>query len=116
MKKSSLIGVLIGASIVGGGIVSFAQESITLTTYYPSPKGMYDEVRANKFSSIDHPDDFFVDMKSGEASISRFKLKDEKTGDLYELKMQDGQLIVADLKRKKGFIVVDFNQPQPTKQ
>ena len=29
-------------------VLTFAQESITITTYYPSPYGVYNEMRANK--------------------------------------------------------------------
>ena len=113
MKKGSLIALLIIASIVAGAIIAVAQESVTLTTYYPSPKGVYDEIRANKLASIDAPDEYFIEMKTGRAVISEVALKDKRTGDLYSLSMQNGQFIISDARRKKGFMVIDFNQPQP---
>ena len=36
---------LVGALVIGVGVAVSAQEEITLTTYYPSPRGVYNELR-----------------------------------------------------------------------
>jgi hypothetical protein len=92
MKKRTVFVLVLLLGLAAGGLFAIAQESITLTTYYPSPKGVYDELRANTLS-----------------------LKDGETGDIYSLTMKGGKLIITDMARKRGFIVIDFNQPQPSR-
>ena len=47
----SLVLVLAVGLIFGFGVsFCFAEESITITTYYPSPYGVYNELQTNKFA------------------------------------------------------------------
>ena len=54
-------GWVVVALLLGTAAYAIAQENITLTTYYPSPRGVYDELRARTFQDFDDPANFFVD-------------------------------------------------------
>ena len=77
------------AAVFGTGLLAYG-EDITLTTYYPSPRGVYDELRAN-----------------------RLILTDQKTKEDYALTMEEGRLLLTDVKRQKAFVVVDVSGGPP---
>ena len=59
-------------------------EDITVSTYYPSPRGVYDELRANTVV-----------------------LRDSATGKSYSLTVHEGKLLVTDLEKHKAFILLE---------
>ena len=60
-------------------------EDITVSTYYPSPRGVYDELRANTVV-----------------------LKDSTTGKSYSLTVHDGKLLATDLEKHRAFVLLEF--------
>ena len=60
-------------------------EDITVSTYYPSPRGVYDELRANTVV-----------------------LRDSATEKSYSLTMREGKLLVTDLAKHKAFVLLEF--------
>ena len=60
-------------------------EDITVSTYYPSPRGVYDELRANTVV-----------------------LKDSTTGKSYSLTVHEGKLLVTDLEKHKAFVLLEI--------
>ena len=80
----SVIGAVLGASLLAYG------EDITVTTYYPSPRGVYNELRANLLV-----------------------LTDQKTKQEYSLTMESGRLLLTSLKDGKAFIVADVSEAGP---
>lgn len=79
-----LPGLMVGL-FVGGLVVFAGEESITMTTYYPSPRGVYDELRAN-----------------------RVVLTDRQTGSTYSLTMEQGKLLLTDLQGSKAFVILEL--------
>ncbi|HEX9779696.1 MAG TPA: hypothetical protein VGB20_00620 [bacterium] len=73
-----------GALILGSGR-GVQSEEITMTTYYPSPRGVYDELRVNTLV-----------------------FRDTKTGTVYSLKMNDKRLILTDMEEEQAYLVVDL--------
>ena len=86
MKRAVLARWLIG---VGGAAACIAPavrgEDLTVTTYYPSPRGVYDELRANTVV-----------------------LKDSATGKSYSLTVHAGKLLVTDLEKHQAFMLIEF--------
>jgi hypothetical protein len=79
-------GWLIG--VVGGllaGWLTVCGEEITLTTYYPSPRGVYDELRAN-----------------------RVVLTDRATGKLYSLSVNEGRFLMTDVEKQQAFVLLEL--------
>ena len=60
-------------------------EDITVSTYYPSPRGVYDELRANTVI-----------------------LRDSATGKSYSLTVHEGKLLVTDLETHKAFVLLEI--------
>ena len=60
-------------------------EDISVSTYYPSPRGVYDELRANTVV-----------------------LKDSATGKSYSLTVHEGKLLVTDLEKHQAFVLLEF--------
>ena len=87
MKRWSWVWAL--SAVFGAGLLAYG-EDITLATYYPSPRGVYDELRAN-----------------------RLILTDQKTKQDYVLTMEDGRLLLTDSKNRKAFVVVDVSGELP---
>ena len=77
--------ILLGVLLLGGLIAQ--AEDITISTYYPSPRGVYDELRANVVT-----------------------LMDKTTGQFYSLSVNEGRLLVSDDQSKRQFILVEFPQ------
>ena len=65
-------------------------EDITVTTYYPSPRGVYDELVANTVV-----------------------LKDTETGKSYSLTVRKGKLLVTDLEKHQAFMLLEFPGASP---
>ena len=86
MKRAVLTRWLIG---IAGAAACFAPavrgEDITVSTYYPSPRGVYDELRANTMV-----------------------LKDSATGKSYSLTVHEGKLLVTDLEKRQAFVLLEF--------
>ena len=87
MKRWGWLWVL--GAVFGTGLLAYG-EDITLTTYYPSPRGAYDELRAN-----------------------RLVLSDQKTKQDYTMTMEDGRLLLTDSKSQKSFVLVDVSGGLP---
>jgi len=47
--------------LLGGTMVYAIAEEITLTTYYPSPRGVYNELHSNIYRDFADPEHFYVD-------------------------------------------------------
>ena len=77
------------AAVLGLGWAAHG-EDITISTYYPSPRGVYDELRANLLV-----------------------LTDQKTKQEYSLTMESGRLLLTSLKDGKAFIVADVSEAGP---
>ena len=60
-------------------------EDISVSTYYPSPRGVYDELRANTMV-----------------------LKDSATGKSYSLTVHEGKVLVTDLEKRQAFVLLEF--------
>ena len=67
------------------GIGRGGAEDITLTTYYPSPRGVYDELQANTLV-----------------------LKDRSTGSTYSLTMNAGRLLITDTAQGRTFMIIEL--------
>ena len=80
-----LLGIA-GASLVLAPAVR--GEDITVSTYYPSPRGVYDELRANTVV-----------------------LRDSATGKSYSLTAHEGKLLVTDLETHKAFVLLELPEP-----
>ena len=80
--RGQLIGV--GVGLLSGWLVAHGEE-ITLTTYYPSPRGVYDELRAN-----------------------RLVLKDQATGKHYSLTVDRGRFLLTDSEEHKAFVLLEL--------
>ena len=80
------IGMGVLGAVLGAGLLAYG-EDITVTTYYPSPRGVYDELRAN-----------------------RLVLTDQKTKQEYSLTMEGDRLLLTNLKDRKAFVVVDVSE------
>ena len=66
-------------------------EDLTVSTYYPSPRGVYDELHA-----------------------STVILKDSTTGKSYSLTVREGKLLATDLEADKAFVLLEFPEaPAP---
>ena len=63
---------------------------MTITTYYPSPRGVYDELVANTVV-----------------------LKDTETGKSYSLTVHKGKLLVTDLEKHQAFVLLEFPGAAP---
>ena len=60
-------GWVVVALLLGTAAYAIAQEQITLTTYYPSPRGVYDELRARLYEDFDDngpPNNYQLDMNN----------------------------------------------------
>jgi hypothetical protein len=104
------LAVGLAAASVWAAVAFSADRDVTLTTYYPSPRGVYDELRANRVAGLGDGVETFLDTRTGELQVSQINLRDAKTGKLYQLSVQDGKLIIADLEQQKGFVMVDLSQ------
>lgn len=108
---ASRTGLTLGAGALLGAVVAFAaEESITLTTYYPSPRGVYDELRARRYASFTQPEKFVLDMESGEAKLGSLSFLDEVSGRRYGLRVEDQRLLVTDQESGKSFVLMDLHQ------
>ena len=101
---------LAGAALLGAVIAAAAEEQITLTTYYPSPRGVYDELRARRYASFTQPEKYVLDMESGEAKLGSLSFVDEVSGRRYGLKVEDQRLLVTDQESGKSFVLMDLHQ------
>ncbi len=75
MKKSNLVWVLLlFVALLSVCGICLAQEQVTITTYYPAPYGVYQEMSANKFA-VDvagaGTQTEFDNMANGDAHIGR---------------------------------------------
>ena len=106
-KKTALA---LAAGVLLGAILAFAaEEKIALTTHYPSPRGVYDELRARRYASFSQPTKFLLDMETGDAKMARLTLIDETTGRRYGLRIEDQRLLVTDQESDKSFILMDLH-------
>ena len=56
---------MVGILLLGSAVYAIAQENITMTTYYPSPRGVYDQLRARlyqDFDAIGPPNNYQLDL------------------------------------------------------
>ena len=65
-------------------------EDLTISTYYPSPRGVYDELRANTVV-----------------------LKDSVTGKSYSLTVREGKVLITDLEKRRAFVLIEFPDATP---
>ncbi len=65
-------------------------EDLTISTYYPSPRGVYDELRANTVV-----------------------LNDSATGKSYSLTVHEGKVLITDLARHRAFVLLEFPDATP---
>ena len=79
-----LMGIVVG--VICAAAVAMGEE-VTVSTYYPSPRGVYNELRVN-----------------------RLVLVDEATQQLYEMVMANGRLTVTDTKKQRTFLLLDLNE------
>jgi len=82
--KRIAAGVLAG--VLATGLAAYAEE-ISLSTYYPSPRGVYDELRVNKLV-----------------------LTDAATKRTYQMTMDHGKLVITDQDREKNFVIIDLGE------
>ena len=92
-----LLGGLIAGIIVGSHLTAYGEE-LKVTTYYPSPRGVYDELRAN------------------ELVAKKVTLTDHVTDQHYTLLMNDGKLLIADLKQDKAYVIIEFPEEEPRRR
>jgi hypothetical protein len=95
-------GLGVAGAVILGNLAGWAEEEITLTTYYPSPRGVYNELRANRYASFTEPEKYVLEM------TSEVVLYDKATGQDYSLNMERGRLLLTDLKRGKSFLLLEL--------
>ena len=108
-----LAGVLVGSLAV---VAAEQGESLTLSTYYPSPRGAYKELRAHRYVSLSAPEKYVLDMQSGILHISRVALYDESTGRSYHLMFDAGELLVVDPDEGSAFVLMALGTPRAETQ
>ena len=92
-----LLGGLIAGVMVGSHLTAYG-EDLRVTTYYPSPRGVYDELRAN------------------ELVAKKVTLTDHVTDQQYTLLMNDRRLVIADLGQDKAFVIIEFPEEKRRRQ
>lgn len=88
-----------GSAVLLGGLAA-SGEDITLTTYYPSPRGVYDELQANRAT-----------VK--ELQTDRILLKDAATGRSVSLSMEGGRFFITDVEGQRRFLLLEFPEAAP---
>ncbi len=88
--KGVLLGAVCGA-LGAGGLLAQGEE-LKVTTYYPSPRGVYNELRAN------------------ELVAKQVTLTDHDTEKHYTLMMKEGKLLIADVESQEAFVMIEFPQ------
>ncbi len=73
----------------GAGGLAARGEEMTITTYYPSPRGVYDELQANTIT-----------------------LPDKTTGQRYTLTMNAGRLLLTDVAGERAFILLELPEEE----
>ncbi len=99
--------VFIAFAILCAGFSYVAAEEITLTTYYPSPRGVYSELKAGTINSTaDTPYEF--DLNEGNIVAKEMVLIDDVTGEKFGLRISDRKMYVVDYASKRGFLMFEF--------
>ena len=101
-----LVGIAVGM-LMSGLLVFAGDESVTLTTYYPSPRGVYDELRANRYSGLSGSDPYVLDMTTGTLDVTRVVLRDPQTGRRFGLRVNDRHVLITDLEEKRDYLLLD---------
>ena len=83
MKRWTL-SVAATAALCAGALAA-SGENLTLTTYYPSPRGVYDELRAN-----------------------RLILNDQATGKSYGLTVSNGRFLLTDTEKQQAYLLLEL--------
>lgn len=107
MRRALTI-LLAGIAVVGAWVV-FAEE-LTLTTYYPSPRGVYNELRANRYGGITGEEPFMLDMTTGALEVSRVILRDQVTGRRYGLFITEQRVVLQDIQEERNYILLDMRR------
>ena len=101
---------LVCLGVFGLSMMQAAGEDVTLATYYPSPRGVYEEVRANRFVALDGGTSYGLDTREGTVELSQVILVDSDSRRRYSMSIRDGKLVVVDLQSSRGFILMDMAQ------
>jgi hypothetical protein len=104
-----LLGIVIGLS--AQAMWGWAEE-ITVTSYFPSPRGVYEEVMAARYRGIQKDQAYILDMEHGSLDIGQVRLRDKTTGEWFGLGMDDGRLLVTDYKNKRAYILFEVPEPE----
>ena len=97
----------LGAGLLIHGLLAWA-EDITVTSYYPSPRGVYEELRATRYRGVDDQAPYEIDLDKGTALIKEVHLMDKKTQQEFGLSVDSGRLLFTDYKQKKAYIVFEL--------
>ena len=91
---------------------SAVAEDITLNTYYPSPRGVYEELRAGRYMGLNEKDSTTLDTVKGELVINQIAFRDKKSGRRMGLRFEDSKMIVSELDWPDSpeFAIFDFSQ------
>lgn len=75
VSQSLVLVLAMGLSFAFGLLSCFAEESLTITTYYPSPYGSYNELQTNKLCLGDTDGDGVLDPGDQPAQAGDIRLK-----------------------------------------
>jgi hypothetical protein len=83
-------------------------EELVLTTYFPSPRGTFNELKVREISGLNSPRPYTLNMETGVLEIQDLVLLDEATGERFRISINERRVIVADLQAKQGFILFEL--------
>lgn len=82
-------------------------EEITLTTYYPSPRGVYKELRAEVIEA-NNGSEFSFKLNEGTVVAEELQLIDKESGEIFGLQIEDRRLYVVDYESEVRFLLMEF--------
>ena len=99
--------IAVGALALGWLAVVQAEE-VTLTTYYPSPRGAYDQLLANRVSSLRDRDRYFFDLDQGALRTRDLVLYDPVADKAYTIRMENNRLMISDPALAKPVMILEL--------
>ena len=101
----------VALTVLGLGYLAVVQaEEITLQTYYPSPRGAFDQLLANRISSLADREQYFLDLEHGIVRTTEVVLFDPVSAKAYRVRIEGGRLVLVDPNLDRPYVILDLNQ------
>ena len=100
--------VAAAAALALGWLAVVQAEEVTLTTYYPSPRGAYDQLLVNRMSSLRERDRYFFDLDQGVVRTRDLVLYDPVADKAYTVRMEHNKLMISDPALAKPVMILEL--------